>query len=238
MVVCFNLWDSLTEPFLRTFFEHIGADFQYEFWFVDNGSIDGTQEKAQELIPNLVTQNCVGFQYHFWDSRGQEGVMPKARNTVYPLTVGERVILFNNDILFHKTGWLNILDAAMTPDVGMAGQDWMQETCVPFIGGGWDCIPRRVHDEIIKSRGYFSDEQFSLVADDVDLSGMVQKLRYKIERIPELKNTYIEHLLHKTMDAFISIPEQTQRAAKDRALIKRRCQTGYYENTDPSSSLH
>lgn len=228
MVVCFNMWYELTEPFLTTFFRHIGEDFHYEFWFVDNGSWDETKDKFKDHILDHVTPNCVGARWHLWDSKGLDAVMPRVRNHVYPKCQGKNIILFNNDILFHKTGWLKILDEHMTPDVGMAGLDWMKQYCVPFIGGGWDCIPKKVHDEIVDRRGYFSDLGLSLVCDDVDLSGMVHKLGYNIKQISELKNKYIEHFCHTTMNAFISVTEQTHRAKADRALIDQRCEKGYY----------
>lgn len=234
IVVCYNLWEQLTLPFLQTFWEYVDRGIEFEFWFVDNGSADETIEQAQIIIPALTTPNCVRVNWYSWDSNGQTGIMPKVRNYVYSLCEGERIILFNNDILFHKTGWLRILDDTMNQpcengkEVGMAGLDQMKQDCVPFIGGGWDCIPKKVHDEIVKHRGYFSDPKFSLTCDDVDLSGMVQKLGYGIQRIPDLKNLYIHHLLHKTMDAFYSVEEQTVRAAQDRALIKKRCEEGYY----------
>lgn len=234
IVVCYNLWRELTLPFLQTFWEYIDRDIEFEFWFVDNGSMDETIEQSQIIIPELKTLNCVGVNWYFWNSEGQDGVMPKVRNYVYSRCKGERIILMNNDILFRKGGWLKILDEAMgTPchkgkEVGMAGQDWMSEDCISFIGGGWDCIPKKVHDEIVAYRGYFSDPKFGLTCDDVDLSGMAQKLGYGIKRVAELKDAYIHHLCHKTMDAFISIVEQTHRAAADRALIEKRCEEGYY----------
>ena len=231
IVVCYNLWHELTLPFIQTFWEYVDKDIEFELWFVDNGSQDETKEQSKIIIPGMGSRNCVGINWYFWDSNGQTGIMPKIRNYIYPMCKGENIILFNNDILFHKTGWLRILDGAMTSEVGMAGLDRMKQYCIEFIGGGWDCIPKKVHDEIVDYRGYFADEEFSLVCDDVDLSGMVQKLGYGIQGVPELKNTYIHHHCHTTMNAFISKKEQTARAAADRALIEKRCKEGYYNPT-------
>ena len=237
IVVCYNLWHELTLPFIQTFWEYVDKDIEFELWIVDNGSQDETQEQSRVIIPGMSSRNCVGINWYFWDSSGQTGIMPKVRNHIYPMCKGKNIVLFNNDILFHKTGWLRILNDVVDESVGMAGQDLMRQYCIPFIGGGWDCIPKKMHDEIVANRDWFSDVEFGLSCDDVDLSGMVCKLGYNIRQISKLKSVYIEHHCHKTMDAFIPIEEQITRMDADKALIKKRCKEGYYENTTTRSSL-
>ena len=84
IVVCYNLWNELTLPFIQTFWEYVDKDIEFEFWFVDNGSQDETQELSRIIIPGMGSRNCVGINWYFWDSNGQTGIMPKVRNHIYP----------------------------------------------------------------------------------------------------------------------------------------------------------
>lgn len=235
IVLCYNLWQEFTEPFLRTFFEHVDRDFQYEILVIDNGGEDGTVDKAHSLLPALVTSNCERFLSIYLDDERREAFYPRARNRVYPMCKGNRIFMFNNDITFHKTGWIRHVDNAFgVPDVngnlpGQIGMSLMGMQCITFTGGGWDCISREAYQAIIDYRGYFADENFKVSCDDVDLSGMMRKLGYDVRQLKFLSGDYIRHRGRATTEAFIPTILASGWHKEDTALIEKRCREGYYK---------
>ena len=231
-VLCHNMWDTLTERFLRTFFEYIDRDIEFEFLFVDNGSTDGTMNNATHLIPELIVPNCVSVRYVRLEFGSSEAFMQKTKNIVVPMCRGERIIHFNNDISFCKTGWLKVIDSeCFIPsggqEVGQVGREAMGKFGIEFIAGGWDCIPRKLVGDMICARGMFSDVSFSMVYEDVDFSAFVRKLGYKVRHVPQLTE-HIQHGCHITLNEYIPYDEQVRRGSKDDALIEKRSLAGYY----------
>lgn len=235
IVLCYNLWGELTEPFLRTFFKHVDRDFQYEILVVDNGGQDGTVNKAQALLPTLVTPNCEKHLSIYLDENDRRAFYPRARNRIYPMCKGNKIFMFNNDITFHKTGWIrHVDDAFKIPNInrrlpGMIGMTMMGLDCVTFTGGGWDCISKEVFEAIIAYRGYFADEAFNVSADDVDLSGMVWTLGYEVKQLVFLAEEYIQHKSRVTTNVFVPEDLIVRWHGEDVALIEKRCKERYYK---------
>lgn len=234
IVLCYNLWNEFTEPFLRTFFEHVDRDFQYEILVVDNGGQDGTVDKASTLRSALITPNCERYLSIYLNENDRRAFYPRARNTIYPMCEGNRIFMFNNDITFHETGWIrHVDDAFKVPDVngnlpGQIGMSLMGMQCITFTGGGWDCISKEAYEAIIAYRGCFADEAFKVSCDDVDLSGMMRKLGYDVRQLKFLSDAYIQHRGRASTEAFIPEILASSWHREDKDLIHKRCREGYY----------
>jgi len=192
ITVARGMW-HVTERFLRTVQETVGREV--ELIYVDNGSPD-------KEAWNAVSQWVVGRREFTPVKmiRFSPGVcLSKCWNSALDVASGERILIANNDIIFHQPGWLEKFDEVLSDStVGVTGIVGMSFHDVPFIQGSLFAIPKTIYDEI----GEF-DERFEFTCEDVDYSKRIQDKGYRIRMIePQLQPEYLYHEGHATRNFY------------------------------------
>ena len=217
ITVARGMW-HVTERFLRTVQETVGREV--ELIYVDNGSPD---KEAWHAV-----SQCVVGRREFTPVkmiRFSPGVcLSKCWNSAFDIASGERILIANNDIIFHQLGWLEKFDEALAdPTVGVTGIVGMSWNNIPFIQGSLFAVLRNVYDLV----GPF-DERFEFTCEDIDYSKRIQDRGYRIHMIqPELQPDYLYHEGHATRNYYDRLagvgsnPENTYSTFREMAHISR-----------------
>src|SRR3989304_1609916 len=92
--------------------------------------------------------------------------LSKCWNSALDVASSEQILIANNDIIFHKPGWLEKFDEVLSdPTVGVTGIVGMSWNNIPFIQGSLFAVLRGVYDLV----GPF-DERFEFTCEDIDYS--------------------------------------------------------------------
>src|SRR3990167_6428639 len=203
IVVAKGMW-PVTKSFLDTLCET--ADEEIDLIYVENGSPDyaSWNEANQWGMRRSKPMKMYMFE--------EPVCLAKAWNTAFRMSVGERVLICNNDLIFHRHGWLQAFNMALDDGnvgvVGMTGMSWHN---VPFIQGSIFAFRRDmfyVGDEI----GF--DERFEFTCEEVDFNLRVQQAGKNIVQLPYLRDDgYIEHLEGATRNFYRDQTTNYQRLA-------------------------
>jgi len=213
VVVAKGMW-SVTQRFLESLRSTWPADVDYIVTYVDNGtpSDEDSWEQSKEWILTNIDRPLVE-RYQF----GPPGESLSAcwnfalfDSDYAQYTDVEKVLVCNNDIIFHKPGWLEEFDEALNDQnvgqVGLVGMSWRN---VSFIQGAVFALRKDVLEKV----GRF-DEQFTFTCEDVDYSKRLQDIGYKIKSFEWLRdNGTIEHLEGATRNHYKDQTKEMQRQA-------------------------
>jgi hypothetical protein len=120
-------------------------------------------------------------------------------NEAVRCTYTDYVLVCNNDVIFHKPGWLDEFEQALNePGIGVVGLVGMSWKNTPFIQGSVMAFKRSTFDAV----GGF-DEQFEFTVEDVDFSKRVMKLGLIIKSFEKLRDDgSIEHIANATRNYY------------------------------------
>ncbi len=202
IVVAKGMW-PVTKNFLDTLCETV--DREIDLIYIENGSPDFS---AWNEACKWATHRCRPMKMCFFE---ESVCLAKAWNTAFRMSSGDRILICNNDIIFHKTGWFKEFDLALDDEgvgvVGMTGMSWHH---VPFIQGSIFAFRREMFyaaDEI----GF--DERFEFTCEEADWCLRIQKTGKRIVQLPHLKGEYIEHLEGATRNFYRDETTNYQRLA-------------------------
>lgn len=206
ITVAKGMW-PVTKNFLDSLYET--ADEEIDLIYVENGSPDyvAWNEVCRWGMDHRQPRQPMKM-YRF----DKSVCLAAAWNTAVTMAVGNRILICNNDIVFHRHGWLQAfgssLDDKSVGIVGMTGMSWHD---VPFIQGSIFAFEREmfyVGDEV----GF--DTRFEFTCEEVDFNLRVQLAGKKIVQLPYLRDEgYIEHLEGATRNFYKSETTNYQRLA-------------------------
>lgn len=197
IVVSRGLWE-MTRKMLETLI--FTADVPWALQFLSNGSTDETEKEFNRIAPTWKWQYFCGYKAYF---KEQSISLAAAWNLAYRYaTPAEYTIFANNDIVFHKSGWmskmLNYLDEGYHL-VGIQEMTWHR---FRFVEGSLFAAPSEVLETLKMSKTQVFDTQFKLSCEDVDLSERALRLGLKIGQVHGLQPDYLVHIGHQTLSAF------------------------------------
>lgn len=214
IVIAFRIIDSeflslwrLTIDSIQGILNTMSEDF--ELIVVDNGSYSeefAVELKATSVLWGLTYPRMEGFRILRFDEHVS---LAKAWNEGVNQVDGEYIIMANNDIVYHQSGWeTRMLDMFKTdPKMGIVGIQHMSWAYFSFVEGSLFMLPTAFRDEFNlgvsdeEARIELFDEQFMYIA-DVDLNKRVQDAGYKTTQVvnPPLQPMFLQHLSHRTIN--------------------------------------
>lgn len=154
--------------------------------------------------------------------------LAKAWNEGLSVTIGDKLLVINNDLIFHDKTWLQEFEKDLAdPKVGATGLNGMSWSGTSFIQGSIFAMRRDIWLKI----GQY-DERFLFTCEEVDYCKRIQDEGYELRYHPELRDKVIEHLEGATRNYYKNDVKEYQRLAHI-----SRLEYGY-KWTYPSISIH
>lgn len=173
------------------------ASQQFELILIDNGSRD--YPKTYEFLNELAG---VGSEYKLSARvvRNEGNIaISKCWNDTILQTSGEQIFLVNNDIVFHRKGWMTVvLDSLHRSNVGAVGLQGMSWNGFTFIEGAFFCFNRGLVGQLAGPEGRMFDEQFIFSCEDADVCRRMQNIGMMTLQEPSLYS-YMVHEHHGTL---------------------------------------
>jgi len=186
IVVAKGMW-SVTEQFLNTLIETT-PNKVLELIYIDNGSPD-RESWLNFCIWSVANKDKIVTRPVLLEDSVN---LSKAWNLGYQMSTQYKILICNNDLIFHKSGWLEAFENELqNQEVGIVGMTGMSWQNVAFIQGSIFAFRLErflAHGEL----GF--DERFLFTCEEVDFNHRVQLDGYKIRPLDYLKGEYIEHL--------------------------------------------
>lgn len=218
---------DLTEECLRSMVRTL--DLPIGFVLVDAGV--GPEERFGLGVMEDVFQNkeyVYWYLHEFMVCNIPEGWNYGLRLLDYHRAVSEpdrtNVWLLNNDVTFHRRGWLSMLANRLREGhTGMAGSTAASVFGLGFASGGiwgfrWDAAME------VAEEGKVLDERLNYCCQDVDLSQRMRKAGWEFSHVPELEHRegpYLIHMESQTVSATGNERLRELRAPERRILIDK-----------------
>lgn len=196
----------------------------YELIFIDNGSKDDGRmvkavanffERSREEIDRRVDET----EDQYWDRmkirqqtfvngwlKHNEANEPVAKcwNDAIAEAQGDTIFLINNDIIFHKPGWAQLLCETLykQPNVGAVGGQLMSWNRFMFLEGSVFVFDRERVMKVAEN-GKIFDEQFTFTCEEVDLCARLENTGHLLLMLPLEENKYYTHLRHGTLSQMV-----------------------------------
>lgn len=194
VVVSRDLWD-LTKQSLEGLIFTMSQP--WELIFINNGSKDETKAQFEKIAPTWAWSNFVGYKVHHYT----KGVsLAAAWNKGYGMAEGDLVLFANNDIVYYKHGWWNILRARVDAGLDLVGIQEMVWGAFRFVEGSL-MVAKASTLEALKENGKLFDTRFQLGCEDVDLSERFLRAGLKIGQVTGLQPDYLVHIGHQTIQS-------------------------------------
>ena len=165
----------------------------------DKGSKDGFETAkmlGDEINPNIGKN---GLEYasvvHFEDN----APVSVRWNQAIENTRNDFLVFLNNDMIFHKPGWMSLLtDPLSSSEVGASGSHILHWNGFYFLEGSIFAFTRQTAQEVKNADGYVFDEQFEFTCEDADFC---HRLGFRGKRLQEVRveGDHITHLHHGTL---------------------------------------
>ena len=205
IIVAKGMW-PVTERCLSTLLQT--TDRRLELIYVDNGTPVSESPKSWEEMSRWSTERVLPIKMALF-----EDAVPLARawNVCLRMSTGSKILICNNDLVFHKVGWLEEFEKALDdPAVGIVGVTGMSWQHTAFIQGSIFAIRR----EDVSPGGQFGfDERFLFTCEEVDFNLRLQRDGKRIQVLEHLKGEYIEHLEGATRNYYKADTTAYQRLA-------------------------
>jgi len=174
------------------------ADVPWFLHFYSNGSEDETEEEFNQIAPTWAWQNFCGYKATF---RERPQSLAAAWNAAlrYMPQEAPYVLFANNDIVFHKEGWMSQMIGKLDGGLSLVGIQEMTWYRFRFVEGSLLMAPSNVLDTIKMSRYQLFDTQFKLSCEDVDLSERILRIGLDIGQLP-LQPEWLTHIGHQTIN--------------------------------------
>lgn len=204
------------------------ADFPFELIVIDNGSHDLRYSQALNTSAALwddmpfYRRWLVGFRQLRFE---QHTSLAKVWNEGARQADGAYIMLANNDIVYHETGWMSRMvepfgwdekqrsDHFVSKPVGIVGIQHMSWHAFAFVEGSLFVFPERFRQQFDiggdDQPPTLFDEQFVIACEDVDFNHRVQQADYAVIQVnnPPLQPRYLQHLGHRTIHTLIGTDE-------------------------------
>jgi glycosyltransferase involved in cell wall biosynthesis len=194
VVVARGLWD-LTKQSLEGLIFTMSQP--WELIFINNGSQDETREEFERIAPTWTWANFMGYRAHHY----KKGVsLAAAWNKGYTLAEGEHMLFANNDIVYYKHGWWDILRQSLDAGMHLVGIQDMSWYRFRFIEGSLLLASRSALSTLAEGKRIF-DTRFQLTCEDVDLSERFLRAGLRIGQANGLQPDYLVHIGHQTIQS-------------------------------------
>lgn len=181
---------SMTDTCLRTLRET--ADQPYQLIMIDNGSDDGNEcSRLLDKYYDYKTDQVFKFT-------ANEPVSV-CWNKAIEHAVGDTIMLINNDVVFHRNGWMSMLAAPLNFDqVGATGSHKMSWNGFDFLEGSFLAF-RRDRVMRIAVDGKLFDEQFEFTCEEADFCERLTRAGLTLIETGVESGGMATHLHHGTL---------------------------------------
>lgn len=196
IVVSRDLWQMT-----RTMLEGLifTADVPWFLHFYSNGSEDETEEEFNKLAPTWVWQNFCGYKATFRERPQSLAAAWNAALRYMPDKETPYTLFANNDIVFHKSGWMSQMVDRIDQGLGLVGIQEMTWYRFRFVEGSLFMVPTTVLNTLKRSKYQVFDTQFKLSCEDVDLSERFLRAGLDIGQVA-LQPEWLTHIGHQTIN--------------------------------------
>lgn len=204
------------------------ATEQFELIVIDNGShspVYINELKAASSIWGQMYPNMEGIRLLRFDEHVS---LSKAWNEGVRQADGDYILVANNDIIYHQTGWeQRMMEVLQDPSrrVGIVGIQHMSWAYFSFVEGSLFMFSSRFKDEFDiqpdnDEKVELFDERFEFIC-DVDLNKRVQEAGYTTVQVnsPPLQPLYLQHLGHRTINTLASFYDYVGATHEDRVKL-------------------
>lgn len=196
IVVSRGLWEMTRTMIVGAIFS---ADVPWFLHFYSNGSEDETEKEFNKVAPSWTWGDFCGYKASF---REKPISLAAAWNAAYRYLPepAEYTMFANNDIVFHKAGWMSKMIKRLD-EVHLTGLQEMSWYRFRFIEGSL-FVARTETLEVIKmGKHVLFDTDFKLSCEDVDLSERFLRAGLDIGQTHGLQPDYLVHIGHQTLNA-------------------------------------
>lgn len=176
------------------------ADVPWALHFFSNGSTDETVEEFNEIAPTWNWQYFCGYKFSHRDDPISLAAAWNAAYRYMPAEWDAEFTMFaNNDIVFHKAGWMSQMLERVRSGFHLVGIQEMTWYRFRFVEGSLFVARTETLERLKLSTYSVFDSQFKLSCEDVDLSERALRAGMKIGQITGLQPDYLVHIGHQTL---------------------------------------
>lgn len=184
---------GMTKTCLETL--HDTADSDYELLTIDNGSHD---ELMMSAMISDFNKTLGHVPSSLWINDRNEPIA-KIWNEAIARSTGDIVMLLNNDIVFHKKGWMSAMAAPLyRPSIGIVGSKLMSWNGFQFVEGAFITF-RKSEALAIAEDGKIFDERFDFTCEEVDFCRRMERYGKQLLAVDVESKGYATHLHHGTL---------------------------------------
>lgn len=225
IVVARGLWEMTQKSLEGLIFT---ADRNWSLTFMSNGSEDKTVESFEAIAPTWSWQYFCGYKFI---AMKRHEALSAAWNRCF--RYGEReaeyTIFANNDIYYHKAGWMSRLIETLEAGADLTGIQHMSWYKFAFLEGSLLAGRTETFRKLVQPGTKYKlfDTRFKLSCEDVDLCHSALMLDMSLVPTQGLQPDWLVHLGHQTINAV----GQTDKKILDRMHEARRelCRKWGYE---------
>ncbi len=188
---------DMTYKCLDSFMQTIGS-LDVEVFVIDNGSKDSGKIFELLLAYKQYERDKLKFNFRRYTDNAP---IAQRWNEAIIESLGEIIVLVNNDVVFNKVGWLDKLILPIynsSAIVGVTGSKLMSWNEFSFLEGAFIAFSRTVANEFSDS-GKLFDEQFEFTGEEVDFCHRVELNGKKLIETGIESQGYVTHLHHGTL---------------------------------------
>lgn len=175
------------------------ADVPWALHYFSNGSTDETVEAFNTIAPTWKWHYFEGYKFSHRDA---PMCLASAWNEAFRRMPyeAEFTMFANNDIVFHKAGWMSAMITLVRQGLDLVGIQEMTWYRFRFVEGSLFVARTATFEALKMSSIQIFDPKFKLTCEDVDLSERALRAGLKIGQIIGLQPEYLVHIGHQTLN--------------------------------------